>query len=60
VRGNLIAGMTRSELVLMFRNSTHRAGAIGAALLRLQQLGKVRCEQRASGGRPAERWFAVN
>jgi hypothetical protein len=59
LRANLIAGMTRTDLVLMFRNSPHRAGTIGAALLRLQQLGLVRCEQSATGGRPAERWFAT-
>ena len=58
LRANLITGMTRSELVLMFRNSQHRTGAIGAALLHLQQLGLARCEQSATGGRPVERWFA--
>jgi hypothetical protein len=60
LRANLIGGMTRSELLLMFRNSPHRAGAIGAALLRLQQLGLTRCEQSATGGRPVERWFATS
>jgi hypothetical protein len=60
LRACLIAGMTRSELTLMFRNSPHRAGAIGAALNRLQQLGKVRFEQSASCGRPVERWFAAS
>jgi hypothetical protein len=59
LRANLITGMTRSELVLMFRNSPHRAGGIGAALLRLQQLGLVRSEQSQTGGRPVERWFAT-
>jgi hypothetical protein len=51
--------MTRSDLTLMFRNSPHRAGAIGAALNRLLQLGRVRTEQSATGGRPVERWFAI-
>jgi hypothetical protein len=59
LRGCLITGITRSELTLMFRNSPHRTGAIGAALNRLLQLGKVRTEQSATGGRPVERWFAV-
>jgi hypothetical protein len=58
LRANLITGMTRSDLTLMFRNSPHRAGAIGSALLRLQQLGLARSEQSATGGRPVERWFA--
>jgi hypothetical protein len=59
LRSCFITGMTRSELVLMFRNSPHRAGNIGAALNRLLQLGKVRNEQSATGGRPVERWFAL-
>jgi Protein of unknown function (DUF3987) len=58
LRANLITGMTRTELVLMFRNSEHRAGSIGAALLCLQRLGLARCEQSATAGRPVERWFA--
>jgi hypothetical protein len=59
LRSCLITGMTRSDLTLMFRNSPHRAGSIGAALNRLLQLGKVRNEQSATGGRPVERWFAL-
>jgi Protein of unknown function (DUF3987) len=59
LRSNLITGMTRNELVMMFRHSPHRAGSIGAALLHLQQLGLARCEQSATGGRPVERWFAL-
>jgi hypothetical protein len=59
LRSCFITGMTRSDLTLMFRNSPHRTGAIGAALNRLLQLGKVRREQSATSGRPAERWFAV-
>jgi hypothetical protein len=58
LRASFITGMTRSELLLMFRN-TQRTNAIGAALNRLLQLGKVRNEQSATGGRPVERWFAV-
>jgi hypothetical protein len=53
-------GMTRTDLGQMFRHSPHHAGAIGAALLRLQQLGLARSEQAATGGRPVERWFAVS
>jgi DNA polymerase I-like protein with 3'-5' exonuclease and polymerase domains len=53
-------GMTRSDLTLMFRHSPHRTGAIGAALNRLLQLGKVRTEQSATGGRPVDRWFALS
>ena len=59
LRSCFITGMTRSDLTLMFRNSPHRAGAIGAALNRLLQLGRVRTEQSATGGRPVERWFAL-
>jgi hypothetical protein len=59
LRACFITGMTRTELVLMFRHSQHRTGAIGAALNRLLQLGRVRNEQSATGGRPVERWFAV-
>ena len=59
LRANLITGMTRTDLGQMFRNSEYRAGAIGAALLHLQQLGLARSEQRTTAGRPAERWFAV-
>jgi hypothetical protein len=59
LRACLITGMTRTELTLMFRHSPHRAGAIGAALNRLLQLGRVRNEQATTSGRPAERWFAV-
>jgi hypothetical protein len=59
LRAGFITGMTRSEVTLMFRHSLHRAGAIGAALNRLLQLGKVRTEQSTTAGRPVERWFAV-
>jgi hypothetical protein len=59
LRACFIIGMTRSELTLMFRNSPYRTGAIGAALNRLLQLGKVRCEQSVTPGRPVERWFAA-
>jgi hypothetical protein len=58
LRACFITGMTRTELTLMFRHSQHRTGAIGAVLNRLLQLGKVRTEQSATGGRPVERWFA--
>jgi hypothetical protein len=60
LRANLITGMTRTDLCLTFRNSPHRAGAIGAALLRLQQVGLARSEQSATAGRPIERWFAIS
>jgi hypothetical protein len=59
LRGCFITGMTRAELTLMFRHSQHRAGAVGVVLNRLLQLGKVRAEHSATGGRPVERWFAV-
>jgi hypothetical protein len=59
LRSNFITGMTRAELTLTFRHSLHRAGAIGAALNRLLQLGRARTEQAATGGRPVERWFAI-
>jgi hypothetical protein len=60
LRASLIAGMTRTDLGQMFRHS-HRTAAIGAALNRLLQLGKVRCERPANTGpgRPAETWFAT-
>ena len=60
LRASLITGLTRSELCLMFRNSQHRAGAIGAGLLLLQKLGLARAEQSATGGRPVERWSAIS
>jgi hypothetical protein len=62
LRSCLITGMTRTDLCLMFRNSQHRAPAIGAALSRLLQLGKVRSERpvNARPGRPSETWFATS
>jgi hypothetical protein len=62
LRANFTTGMTRTDLGQMFRHSPHRAGAIGAALLRLQQLGMVCCDQsaRPGPGRPSERWLAVH
>jgi hypothetical protein len=60
LRASLITGMTRTELGFMFRHSPHRAGAIGAALLLLQQVGLVRVEQSSTAGRPSERWFAIS
>jgi hypothetical protein len=54
------AGMTRTDLYLQFKYS-HRSAGIGAALSRLHQLGRVRCERSANSGpgRPSETWFAT-
>jgi hypothetical protein len=60
LRASLIAGMTRTDLGFMFRHSSHRSGAIGTALLLLQQVGLARAEQSATAGRPSERWFAIS
>jgi hypothetical protein len=59
LRASFITGITRTELLMMFKN-TQRTNTIGAALLRLQQLGKVRVEHSPTGGRPVERWFACH
>jgi hypothetical protein len=37
-------------------NRHHRATELGGALGRLRDLGLIRSEQVATGGRPAERW----
>ena len=60
LRSCLITGMTRTDLYQQFKYS-HRAAAIGAALSRLAQLGRVRCERPANAGpgRPSETWFAT-
>jgi hypothetical protein len=61
LRACLVTGMTRTDLYHQFRHAYGSATAIGAALTRLQQLGKVRCERVASTGpgRPSETWFAT-
>jgi hypothetical protein len=61
LRSNLITGMTRTDLYQQFKHA-QRATAIGAALNRLLQLGRVRCERSANSGpgRPSETWFATS
>jgi len=52
-------GLTRAELAGYF--SRNRSSAqIGAALRILGEHGLVRREMQQSGGRPAERWFALS
>jgi hypothetical protein len=60
LRSCLITGMTRTDLYQQFKYS-HRSAAIGAALSRLLQLGRVRCERPANAGpgRPSETWIAT-
>jgi hypothetical protein len=60
LRSCLITGMMRTDLYLQFKYA-HRAIAIGTALSRLLQLGRVRCERSANPGpgRPSETWFAT-
>ena len=50
LRSCLITGMARTDLYQQFKHA-HRAVAIGAALSRLLQLGRVRCD------RPRFRWW---
>lgn len=52
-------GMTRDE-VRDFLGRNVRAPRIQQALDHLGRLGYARCEREATGGRPAERWFASN
>jgi hypothetical protein len=61
LRACLITGMTRTDLYQQFKY-LHRAGAIGAALSRLSQLGRARCERpvNVGPGRPSETWFATS
>ena len=50
-------GLTRNEIRDLF--SRHRSSArIDQSLNHLRQLGRVRSESQATGGRPVERWFA--
>jgi hypothetical protein len=50
-------GLTRNEIRDLF--ARHRSSArIDQALNHLQELRRVRGESQATGGRPAERWFA--
>jgi hypothetical protein len=52
------AGLDRTEIRDMF--ARNRSGQqIGNALGALLEHGLARCESRATGGRPAERWYAV-
>ncbi|MGC2409382.1 MAG: DUF3987 domain-containing protein [Methyloceanibacter sp.] len=51
-------GMTRTVIRDLF--GRHQSGErISASLAELLKKGKARCEQRASGGRPVETWFAL-
>jgi Protein of unknown function (DUF3987) len=50
-------GLTRNEIRDLF--ARHRSSTrIDQALNHLQELGRVRSESQATGGRPVERWFA--
>ena len=51
-------GMTRSEIRDHFLRN-RRADSIGRALSLLREHGLARVEVEQTGGRPAERWFAV-
>jgi hypothetical protein len=52
-------GLTRSDISTLF--SRHRsAGEIERALISLQQSNQLYCEFSATGGRAAQRWFAVD
>ena len=51
-------GMTRTEIRDYF-SKNERAADIDRALSMLQEYGRVRVVQEGTGGRPAERWFAV-
>jgi hypothetical protein len=50
-------GMTRTNIRDLFGRNKD-AAAIGVALEVLAQRGLARCETRATGARPEERWFA--
>jgi DNA replicative helicase MCM subunit Mcm2 (Cdc46/Mcm family) len=59
LRRNFETGLTRTQISALFgRNRT--SGQIDRALRLLLRKGKVRCEQnRETGGKPAEVWFAT-
>ena len=51
-------GMTRNDIREHFKHNRRKA-QIDLALTRLLEHGLVRRERQETGGRPAERWFAV-
>ena len=52
-------GMTRTEISALL-NRHKNEGRINSALYQLHKKGLARFETKDSGGRPAERWFAVS
>src|SRR5262249_39762309 len=52
------AGLDRTEIRDLFARN-RSAQQIGHALALLLEHGPARCESRATGGRPAERWHAI-
>jgi hypothetical protein len=52
------AGLDRTEIRDLFARN-RSAQQIGHALGLLLEHGLARCESRATGGRPAERWYAI-
>jgi hypothetical protein len=53
------AGLTQTELGNLALGHHQAGGRIGAALGLLLQHNKVRRQQRSTGGRPANVWFAL-
>lgn len=51
-------GLSRTDIANLFSRHKH-AGEIDRALARLVREGLARREQRKTGGRPEDRWFAV-
>jgi hypothetical protein len=51
------AGMTRTDISNLF--GRHRTSEIGPALTLLVRLDRARSEERPTGGRPVETWFAT-
>jgi hypothetical protein len=52
-------GLTRTEIVRGVFGGNKKAGEIGRALAALLEYGLARREPEATGGRTAERWYAV-
>lgn len=53
-------GMTRGELRDHFKRDAKKTERIDSALRRLAEAGRARMEREPTGGRPAERWRAVD
>jgi len=51
-------GLTRADIHSLFKRHA-KAGQLDTALSLLQRVGAARKEERKSGGRPAEVWFAT-